>query len=170
VNIEIGPAKISDRLTITNLYQLYLYDLSEMFSTTIKSNGLFSHPDISAYWSDANRFAFLFIYNDSPAGFALVGRGSVWSEDPEVFDMADFFVRRDLRRHGIGRAGAEALFVRFAGSWDVRVLVNDPAALAFWSVVIHSSTIGPIERTEWTDPDGLRHLVHRFTTLPAGSA
>jgi predicted acetyltransferase len=170
VQVQIVPAGIADRAIVANLFQLYLYDFSETLGTTVEPNGLFAHPDISVYWTDAHRFPFLFDYKARPAGFALVGRGSVWSDDPEVFDVAEFFVLRGLRRKGIGRIAAEALFAQFPGSWDVRVLVNDRAALDFWTAVIQGSAKGPVKHGEWKDPSGLRHLVHRFTTVRAGAA
>lgn len=170
VKIEIVPADVADRPVVENLLQLYLYDFSEALDTTVQSSGFFAYPDISAYWADPNRLPFLFKCRDLPAGFALVSRGSVWSDEPEVYDMAEFFVLRGRRRHGIGRAAAGALFERFPGSWDVRVLVGDAAALEFWSVVIRAFADGAIAKKEWTDPSGLKHLVHRFRTLRKGSA
>ena len=102
MGIEIAPAGIADQPTIANLFQLYYYEFSEILGYGVDSSGRFVHPDISGYWGSEGRFPFLFKFEGLPAGFALVDRGSAWTDDPEVFDMAEFFVLQGVRRHGIG--------------------------------------------------------------------
>lgn len=75
-------------------------------------------------------------------GFVLVTRGSPATDDPEVFDVSEFFVHRRYRRFGVGRGAAFLLWARLPGRWTVRVSEGNPGALRFWMGVIGEYTMG----------------------------
>jgi type VI secretion system secreted protein VgrG len=87
---------------------------------------------------------------DRVAGFALAKRGSPVSPDPDVLDVVEFFVLRQHRRWGIGRAAALQLWQQLPGSWTVRVSEGNLGALDFWSGVVAEATNGAV--TESTHP------------------
>ena len=55
--------------------------------------------------------------------------------DPDVLDVAEFFVMRRRRRSGVGRAAAFLLWNRIAGNWIIRVAEDNASALQFWTGV-----------------------------------
>ena len=59
------------------------------------------------------------------AGLALVFTG-------EPHDIAEFFVMRKYRRHGVGTHAATRIFEQYPGRWTVREQVVNRAAAAFW--------------------------------------
>ena len=63
------------------------------------------------------------------------------------FDMAEFFVMRKYRRHGVGRQAALEIFRRFPGPWQVRQQRFNPEATAFW----HKSIPYAYEERETAD-------------------
>ena len=69
--------------------------------------------------ANLRRFAFLIRCGNALAGCALVTRGSSASDDPDAFDVAEFFVVRRHRRSGVGRTAALLLWNRFGGNWTV---------------------------------------------------
>ncbi len=71
-------------------------------------------------------------------GFALVQRGV--SGGGEVWDMAEFFIVRAHRRHGIGIEAAEQLWRHFHGPWEVRVRERNARALLFWQRAVEHFT------------------------------
>jgi predicted acetyltransferase len=90
------------------------------------------------------------------AGFALVTRGSPASEDPEVLDVAEFFVLRAYRRSGVGRRATRLLWNRLPGKWTVRASQGVPSAVKFWREVIaeftggsNNESIRPGEHDDW---------------------
>jgi predicted acetyltransferase len=98
-------------------------------------------------------------------GFALATRGSPASEDPDVLDVAEFFVIRRHRRSGVGRRAAMALWNRLPGSWIVRASEGVPFAVPFWGSVVAEFTAGGA--AEFKRP-GSPHGWHVFSFASAG--
>ena len=90
MQIELIEAAPSDESRLANLMELYVHDFSEILETAPGDDGRFGYR-LSKYWTDSDRFPFLIRADGSLAGFALIGRGSEVTGDPEVMDVAEFF-------------------------------------------------------------------------------
>jgi predicted acetyltransferase len=75
-----------------------------------------------------------------------VKRGSEISDNPEVWDIAEFFILRGCRRHRIGTLAAQEVCGRFPGLWEVRVMQSNPSAISFWCRAISDFMGESIER------------------------
>jgi len=167
VDIRVIPASPDDRGTLRNLMQLYLHDFSEVLQYAPDRDGTFRYPHFDAYWIDEWRKPFLITADGDIAGFAFVRTTSVVTGSADVTDMAEFFIVRGLRRHGVGRRAAHLLFASFQGTWEIRVIEHYAAARTFWSAVVDDAAHGAIERLHWVNDDGLRFEVFRFDTARA---
>jgi predicted acetyltransferase len=128
---------------LRNLLGLYMHDLSDSFPIKVGADGRFVYENLSLYWSDPEtRFPFLIHSGAELAGFALVTRGSPATDDPEHFDVAEFFVLRAHRRKGVGRQAAFLLWNRLPGQWVVRVSAANRTGMPFWSAAIEEYTRG----------------------------
>jgi len=128
---------------LSNLLELYVHDLSEIFPVALGPEGRFGYEKLPLYWAEpAVRHAFLIRQGRHVAGFAFATRGSPATDDPEDLDVAEFFVLRGYRRSGVGRQAAMALWDSMPGHWVVRVAEANRAGLPFWSEVIRSYTSG----------------------------
>ena len=143
--------------------ELYVHDLSALFAQVkLGEDGRFGYPALPSYLSGENgRSAFVLRHEGCVAGFVLVRRGSPASDDPSVLDVAEFFVMRKFRRHGVGTVVATRLFVSFRGHWEVRELQTNPPAISFWRRVIALYTNGNFEETLFDD-DRWRGPVQSF--------
>src|SRR5262249_26497042 len=130
MRVQVIPASAEDRATLRNLMQLYLHDFSEVLTRAPDRDGAFAYPHLDDYWRDERRKPFLITADGEVAGFALVRTISVVTRSAGVADMAEFFIVRGLRRHGVGRAAAHLLFARFPGTWEIRVIDHYAAAMA----------------------------------------
>lgn len=148
MDIELVEALEDDRAVVWRLLQLYHYDFSEFDGSDVNLHGEYLHRYFDEYWNDSDRKAFLFRANGAMAGLALVFTG-------EPHDIAEFFVMRKYRMHGVGARAAALLFERFPGRWTVRQQLSNPAATVFWRKVIRY----PFEEQE---RDG--EIVQSFTT------
>jgi predicted acetyltransferase len=129
MQVEVVEATDDDRTVVRRLLQLYHYDFSEFDGADVNPHGEYLHRYLDEYWTDADRQAFLFRVGGAWAGLALVFTG-------EPHDIAEFFVLRKYRRHGIGAQAAASLFERLPGRWTVRQQLANPAATAFWRTAI----------------------------------
>jgi predicted acetyltransferase len=136
--VSLHVATERDAALLANLLELYVHDMSEVFpGVEVGSDGRFGYHQLSHYWSEPERrFAFLIRCGGKLAGFILATRGSPVSDDPEVLDVAEFFVLRGLRRSGVGARAASLLWNCLPGCWTVRVSEKNSGAVPFWTRAI----------------------------------
>jgi predicted acetyltransferase len=142
VVLEVATAR--DAPLLGNLLELYIHDLSEAFPVIeLGADGRFGYEKLPLYWTEPKRrFPFLIRLGARVAGFVLVTLGSPGSDDPDVHDVAEFFVLRRHRRSGVARRAAFSVWDRFPGRWIVRVSEGNIDALPFWTRVIAEYTRG----------------------------
>jgi predicted acetyltransferase len=141
--VVLEVAKSGDAALLSNLLELYIHDLSATFDVELGPDGRFGYDALPRYWSEPERhFPFLIRRDARPVGFVLARRGSPVSDDPDVFDVAEFFVARRHRRSGVGRRAAALLWQRLPGAWLVRASERNPGACVFWRNVIGELTGG----------------------------
>jgi predicted acetyltransferase len=172
MTFDILPAGDAAYDTIRNLARFYIYDMAEhagwpfedggTFDVGDQFNPFFGKPRPSRAWPETwTGHPFLMTVDGNPAGFALVveRRG-----DALLYDMGEFFVARQYRRHDIGRKGATAMFDRFRGPWQVREMMTNIAAQAFWRRIIKDYTSGAFTDGEEAVPEigGKHQIVQRF--------
>src|SRR5437763_1987815 len=127
LDIEIKAATPHDVVLLGNLLELYIHDLSQIFSLELRSDGRFGYEKLPLYWSEPERrFPFLIQCGAKIVGFALITRGSPASDNPEDFDVAEFFIVRRHRSSGLGRRAAILLWNHFPGRWIVRASEGNP--------------------------------------------
>jgi len=157
--VSVVRAGRSESALLSNLLELYVHDLSPLFpQVELDASGRFGYPKLPLYLDETGeprRFAFLIRAGERIAGFALVTRGSPVTDDPDVYDVAEFFVLRRHRRSGVGRLAAHALFRELPGRWTLRVLERNEPALAFWSGVARDFTGGAATEFERREPSGV---------------
>ena len=136
--VTLERASQSDAVTLANLLQLYIHDMSAFFpNIELGEDGRFRYDRLALYWvQPESRFAFLVRARGKLAGFALVKRGSPATDDPNVLDVEEFFVARGFRREGIGREAARLLWRALPSKWTVRVSEGNAGALQFWDGVV----------------------------------
>jgi predicted acetyltransferase len=139
--VLLQAAQPNDAELLSNLIQLYAYDLSEVYALSPGPDGRFVYDKLPLYWSEPHkRFPLLIRHDGELAGFVLVTLGSPASIDPRVYDIAEFFVLRRHRRFGVGREAAFSVWDRFPGQWTVRVSEGNAGGLSFWSKTINEYT------------------------------
>jgi predicted acetyltransferase len=142
--VSLDAATAADAALLANLLELYIHDLSAAFpDVALGPDGRFGYPPLARYWAEPERrFAYLIRADGQTAGFVLATRGSPAVDDPDVLDVAEFFVLRRFRGAGVGRRAAALLWRRLPGRWVVRVSEANPDGLAFWRRVVEEVTGG----------------------------
>lgn len=166
MQLELIIARPEHESVLQNLLQYYVYDWSELLGMDVTDTGAFSVPALGSYWSDPKRHPFLARVAGKYAGFALVEQRSRITSNAETFDMAEFFVLRKYRRHGLGRALATQVFDSLRGTWEARQKFENQTATAFWRAVIADYTHGQFEELV-VDDERWHGPVQRFdNSLP----
>jgi len=142
-DVVLDLATPRDEAVLSNLLELYAHDLSDTFGLELGPDGRFGYEKLPLYWTEpGRRFPFLIRRGTHLVGFALVTRGSPGSDDPEDYDVAEFFVVRRHRGSGVGRHAAFLLWDRFPVRWIVRVAEGNRHGMRFWESVIREYTGG----------------------------
>jgi predicted acetyltransferase len=163
MKIEVVPATKEQAPILANLLQLYAHDFSEFHDVEIGADGRFIYKPLPLYWSEPGRHPFLIWADDKLAGFVLIKKGSEVSGNGNVWDMAEFFVLRAFRRHGVGTRIAHEVWGKFPGAWEVRVMQANFAALNFWSRTISEFTGENIDAVRF-EKEGEIWVVFSFET------
>lgn len=163
MQIEIIETTIADRPLMTNLYQYYMYDFSDLIDDMdLLEDGRYSIDDLGGYWVNPWNHVFLLKVDDKIAGFALVDEPN---DAGKFIDMAEFFILRKFRKSGIGEYFARQMFDRFRGQWRVSEIHTNTGAIAFWRKVIRRYTNGQFEEKEW-EGRKLRGIKQYFDNSP----
>jgi predicted acetyltransferase len=142
--IELAPAEPYQLETLSNLFQLYLYDFSVYFcddpGEQIGEDGLYDPGfEMARYFEPSGYRAYLGRVDGRLAGFALVTEQVQHRVGPGRL-IEDFFVLRCYRRRGVGRSMAFQLFDTFRGYWEIAQIASNKPAQAFWRKVIGEYT------------------------------
>ena len=144
--LDVSPAAYEEKTILHNLMQLYLYDFSEMDGKSVNESGIFDSRYLELYWSEPERFPYLVRVDSQLAGFALLRKGSYFSEqeDQNLVGMiiAEYFVMRKFRRQGVGSRVARQIFDRFPGRWEIAQQLENEIGQAFWRTLIADYTHG----------------------------
>ncbi|WP_025850328.1 GNAT family N-acetyltransferase [Paenibacillus ehimensis] len=152
MDIVVSKAAVEQKSVVRNLLELYKYDFTEFDPEDVNEHGLFEYPYLDHYWTEEGRHAFLVHVDGKLAGLALIRE---LGSDERVYSVAEFFVMKKYRRHGVGREMALALFNRFPGQWEVAQMEENVPAQMFWKRIIDEYTKGSYEeitRDDWEGP------------------
>lgn len=141
--VVLEPVARDRAPALGNLFELYVHDFSEHVPIQIKPSGRFEITPGDEWWTRDDHFAYFIGLRGELAGFALLRARSRVTDTPGVMDVAEFFVLRGIRRRGVGRLAAHALFRAFPGPWEVRVRRTNVAAMQFWSRAVESWVAQP---------------------------
>lgn len=157
--MEVALIEASDSTLVANLFPLYVYDMSEYMGWGPDEMGLYAPGAagyVAEYWQKDDHYPYLIKADGELAGFVLLRR---FPEDPERYDIGQFFVLRKFKRQGIGKLAFEQAVSRFPGLWLTRVLNGNTGALEFWQSVIRSEAVGDIDIQLEMDGDVEMHFI-----------
>lgn len=164
--VTLARATESEAPLLEHLLELYIHDLSSIFAVELGRDGRFGYDKLPLYWKEPDRrWAHRIESGGRVVGFAFVTRGSPASDDPEVLDVAEFFVLRRHRRSGVGRDAAFRLWDAMPGRWVVRVSERNEPGLAFWRKTIAAYAPGAF--AEETRPGLAGWRVFAFASRPS---
>lgn len=131
MNVSLQKVDMSARAVLENLFQYYIYDMSEFTGWPPANSGLytFNSTSLDRYWQLTDHVPY-FIYADNElAGFVLI---RPYPGKLDVLDVEQFFVLRKFKGQGVGKDALAAVLAIHPGQWQIRVLKENSAAFRFW--------------------------------------
>lgn len=170
--------KEADYTLIQNLIRFYVYDLAEHAGWACPPNGLYGGCDDQPHYfgrlpDDPNDrwpegwtgTGFKILLGQEIAGFCLVRFYA--KEDTRLNDIGEFFILRKFRRQGLGQAVAHTVFDRYPGHWQIRQLIENRPAQAFWRHTIATYTKKGYSESRSLIPEyNIEMQIQRFTSPP----
>ena len=135
--IETRLARLSERLIVRNLMELYQHDFSELDGTDLDEHGQYGYYDLDCFWVNPAWSAYVIRVDEKWAGFALTNDEVLMPGSTSA--MVEFFVVRKYRGRGVGRRAAQEIMTRCPGKWEVRVIQENHGAHAFWSSLLKTA-------------------------------
>lgn len=173
MDVHVALAGEAQRPLIEALFQFYVYDFSELGPAEasdfeLGEDGRFVlHAGLADYWTAPGCAALLIRARGRPAGFALIDTRSHRGGTVER-NMAEFFIVRKHRHHGVGREAAGRIFALYPGRWEVAVVERNAAAQAFWPRAIGAApNVSDLIRLEG-DGERWRGPIWAFHAGPEG--
>jgi predicted acetyltransferase len=156
-------AQPSEQTLLEGMLQFYFYDFSEMEpdgsdSMEFDARGQFGEYSLSDYWREAGRVPLIIRCGGSPVGFALLNQHSHRDDGHVERNMAEFFVARKHRRHGVAREALRQILAAYPGRWEVAVVARNAGGLAFWpGAIAAAANVSELVRHDgdgkhWTGP------------------
>lgn len=141
MNIELRRIKDNEKEIVYNLFNYYLYDMSEYTGWGIDSFGKidFDISILDSYWKEDDHYPYFIICDSEIAGFSLLRKDP---SDKSFYDIGQFFVLRKFKGKGVGRKAFELSVSKYPGKWLTRVLTENKGAMYFWLKVISQITSG----------------------------
>lgn len=152
--VSVMVATPSDRTVIVPMLDQCLAELSRYRKVEVGPSSSEDYPYLEVYWRDPGRHAFLIQQGERYVGFALVRHPD--AENADLHEMAEFFIRADSRRLGIGRRAAISILERLGGRWQLDVQLRNAPGLRFWKSCIADVTGRPPRTREVESADGRR--------------
>ena len=155
---ELVVAGSSDADLINSLLDEYLLELGSYRDVPSGATTSASYPYLNAYWSEPGRHAFIIQRGGYSVGFVLIRDPT--STKSAVYQLAEFYIKPESRRLGIGRRAVRAIWRRFPGKWELQVYTQNSAAVQFWESCIKAVAGELLQRREVQGRDGRRIQFH----------
>ena len=154
IEVILEQVPYRSKQVLHHLLQLYLYEFTEYCPDDVNDEGVFEYKYFDAYWEEPDRTPFFVRVNGTLAGFVLVNTHTYSYPEGEAHAIAEFFVMKQYRRKGVGKAAAFAVFDLFPGKWEVFETNTNVPAQQFWKSVISAYTaddyaVTMLDRAPW---------------------
>jgi len=152
--VELVKADHSNFRQIESMLDDYLGELSNYREVSIGATSSANYQHLDAYWSEVGHHIFLIQYSKQVVGFAFIR--DLNSTELVAHQVAEFYVRPDSRRLGIGRSAVLEIWKLFPGKWELQVHIRNTAAIRFWVSCIDTETGDKPQLQEIKAGDGRR--------------
>lgn len=148
MEIKLALVDIKDRKALVDLIKDYQKEI-------LKTENPEEYKYLDSYWQKPDRYPYFINVDSKVVGFVLVNDHALLKEGAK--NIAEFYIKQEFRKLGIGKLSAKKVFDLFPGKWEVRELEENIPARIFWRNVISEYTNGNYQETtinnnKWNGP------------------
>lgn len=131
MNVQITSILLEQKELFLNLYNLYLYDLSEFSGEELLEEGKYDPTNTYLYLERDELHPFLIQYEGKVIGFVLVCSPPYVPKEVN-YTVQELFLVKKYRGQGLAAQAVDLVFAQFEGTFKVEQLANNAAAVSFW--------------------------------------
>lgn len=132
--IRFIEAKENNRLLLWNIFQKFLYEMTNYYDDEMDSDGNYHYGYFDSYFEEAGRKALMIYKEGTLVGFAMLHTYSYINAHPDNV-LAEFTIFPMYRGKHLGRQAAEMLFHTYRGTWELKYNERNIGAKALWNKV-----------------------------------
>ena len=131
MNVQITRILAEQKELFLNLFNLYLYDLSEYSGEDLLEEGKYDPTNTYLYLERDELYPFFIQYEGKVIGFVLVCSPPYVPEDVD-YTVQELFLVQKYRGQGLAAQAVDLVFAQFQGRFKVEQLANNATAVSFW--------------------------------------
>jgi len=162
MNVDLKRIQLDQKEKFLNLYNLYLYDLSQYTGEDPQDNGVFDPTNTYLYLEREELFPFFLQYEDKTIGIILI------CSPPFVpagidYTVQELFLLKKYRGMNIASKAVAKVLTHFEGKFSISQLEANKPAVNFWKKYYQEYNINIVEEERSSEIDGLEG-VHKILT------
>ncbi|RRJ65237.1 GNAT family N-acetyltransferase [Paenibacillus oralis] len=154
MDVSISEILPEHKELFLNLYNLYLYDLSEYTGEDPAEDGRFDTSNNDLYLERKELFPYFIHYSGKMVGFVLVC-APPFVPDGIDYTVQELFLLKKYRGRQVAQTAVAEVMGRLSGRVRVEQLKNNAAAVAFWRSFYKRHSIIYTETAESVEIEGL---------------
>ncbi|WP_340019752.1 GNAT family N-acetyltransferase [Paenibacillus sp. FSL H7-0940] len=131
MDVQITSILAEQKELFFNLYNLYLYDLSEFSGEDLLEEGKYDPTNTYLYLERDELHPFLIQYEGKVIGFVLVCSPPYVPEGVD-YTVQELFLVKKYRGQGLATQTVDLVFAQFEGTFKVEQFANNATAVSFW--------------------------------------
>ena len=163
MSLELRQARPGDFPALQQMLELYQYELSDIWPQDADSEAKYGY-NLDRHKLGARFHAYVAISGSQYVGLALVAPATVTRKEGSW--MEQFFILKQYRRIGAGRALALHVLHCHPGPWEIGQIPGNNSARSFWRQVIADATAGQYQELQLTE-GWWQGSVQQFNIQPA---
>lgn len=172
MEVRISEILPEQKELFLNLYNLYLYDLSEFTGEEPAGDGRFDLANTHLYLERKELFPYFIYCSGKVAGFILICTPPFVPEGVD-YTLQELFLLKKYRGQQVAQTAVAEVMRRHSGRVRVEQLRNNLAAVAFWKKFYEKHLITYEESVESVEIEGLpgfhKVVVQTFSVDPKSS-
>ena len=130
--IELQLVKESEKEVLYNIFQKYLYEMTQYYDDELDDTGNYLYRYFDDYFIESTRKALFIKLEGKIVGFIMINNHSYIHQKPD-YVITEFSIFPIYRKKGIAREAIDKVFSQYPGKWELKYSLKNKAAVNLWN-------------------------------------